>query len=344
MIRAAVLSLALLCVGCGGGPRLTVEALTATPEAGGFTVSWRLSRPGFARMDYWMIAQPDARKNGQARLLPGVDYRVAVTGLAPDTSYAYEVVAGPDAALLDDTLRTPPATVRTPPQISIFDVLVTVDGTQAKVTWRTNRPTDSSVAYGRTEELEARKSNPAQSAATAHTVTLTGLAAGQAYQLKVVATDASGQAPVTHGPQSSFTTPASASGIARIMPRQGPRTNTLVDLSRDYLKRLKSLSAKEKTALEKEIQAQAPQEQIELSPEERAELTAHPTDPADAPSFERRVDLVQRWIIHLGQQGKDVEPLSRTAVTLSNRYFVAPPQAASELDKTVRTLLDMDPH
>ncbi len=79
-----------------------------------------------------------------------------------------------------------------------------------------------------------------------------------------------------------------------------------------------------------------------MTPAEKSELTATPTDPADRVRFERRVDLMQRWIIHLGQSGKDVEPLSRAAVTLSNQFLLSPGQAAAELDRTVKSLAALE--
>ena len=343
MRSVLLVALALVCGCAPNGPPLSVSSLNVTPEASGFTVSWQMSAVCFARVDVWESAHPDQRTVGQVRGQPGVDYRVTLSGLKTDAEYAYQIVAGGTAALDEGLLRTPPGSVRTPPGIAIQDLRVKAESTDAQVSWITSRPCDSVVIFGRSDELEGRKANPLQTEVTQHTVTLTGLLPGQAYQLKVLATDAARLAPTLTSAPVAFTTAARTGGeIAHIMPRQGPKTNTLANLSQEYLKRLKSLSAAEKGALEREIKKAAPAEQIELTADEKAELTGRVTDPKDPAAFERRVDLVQRWIIHLGQQGKDVESLSNVAVLLENRYFVAPAQAAAELDRAVKTLAGMD--
>lgn len=338
-MRLLVLAAMLAVAGCGGAA-LAVRPPIVTFEAGALIVSFELSAPGYARVDVWDEATPALIRRGAVRPTPGLYYRETVTGLTPGGAYRYQIVAGPMASLDADAVRLDPVAVKVPPEIRISNVAVAATAQGARVTWETNRATDSAVMYGRAGELEARRTVP--EACTRHALELTGLEAGREYELVVIATDVAGEAPVTRGVPVTFITPRLAGEATRIMPRQGPRTNTLADLSRDYLSRLRSLSATEKKKLEDQIRAHSPEERIELSPAERAELTARPTDPADAAAFERRVDLVQRWIIHLGIQGRDIGSFDRAAVTLSNRFFVAPGPAAAELDRTVKALADLD--
>lgn len=334
-MRLLVLAALLAIAGCGGSP-LAVSPPSVAIEAGAPVVTFELSGPGFARVDVWDETKPDQVRRGTVHPTPGVRFREALTGLTPGTEYRYQVLAGLSPSLEADVVRVGPLPVKAPPGIRIHSVAITPTATSARVAWETDRATDSVVAYGRPGELEARKSAPG--AGTRHALQLTGLGAGREYELVVVATDAAGT--VTRGAPVTFSTPKGAG--EPIMPRQGPRANTLADVSRDYLSRLRSLSATEKKQLEDQIRAHAPEERIELSAAERAQLTGKATDPADAAGFERRVDLVQRWIIHLGSRGRDVSPFERTAITLSNRFFVEPAAAAAQLDRTVKALSELE--
>lgn len=324
----------LACViGCGE-ESVVVTELSTDGDATSLSLSWRISRPGFSRAALWEAGHPEKRRESPAREAPAVEHAATFTGLTPETEYVFTVFA--------DAFTAPEGHVKTPPEIGIADVTVSASPTTAQVTWRTKRPTDSSVRYGRTEELEDAKADATQKAVLDHAVQLAGLDPGQTYHLRVVATDAAGVAPKARSPVVSFTTPARADErIARIMPRPKPHANTLANLSRDYLKRLHQVSAAERKAMEDELRAG--DEPIGLSADEKRELT-RPTDPADRATFERKVDLVHRWIIHLELSGVKLEHLSNAAVTLSNRYFVAPAQAAVELDRVAGELARMEGH
>ena len=339
-MRLILLAAALLATtGCGPAA-IAVHSRSVSFEAGALVVAFELSTPGYARVDVWDPGRPAEVRRSTARATPALYFRETVSGLKADGSYQVQIVAGPTATLDGDAVRTDPVPVRVPPEIRSSAVTVSATSQGARVSWETNRATDSTVVYGRPGELEGRKSVP--DASTAHVLELTGLAPGRDYELRVVATDTAGAAPVMRGAPVPFTTPKLPGEVQRIMPRKGPVTNTLADLSRDYLTRLRSLSATEKRKLEDQIRAHAPEERIELSPAERAELSGKPTDPADGAQFERRVDLVQRWIIHLGMRGRDIGPFESTAVTLSNRFFITPAAAAAELDRTVKALAELE--
>lgn len=335
-----LLALALAAVaGCGREPVVLTD-LSVSANASSVSLAWKASRPGFSRARIWEAKNPAAMQISPTREVPAVDFSAAFTGLKSDTEYAYQLAAADMPALDRDPFVTPVGHIVTETAIQITDVTVAVSPTSALVTWRTNRATDSAVRYGRTEELEAAKSNPLQTAMRDHRVPLTGLEPGQTYWVKVVAEDAANKAPQASSSPVSFATPARPGAeIRRIMPRPKPKENTLVNLSREYLRKVRTISAAEKKKYEDELRAQ--DEVIELSPDEKAEL-ARPLDVADRDAFERRVDLVHRWIIHLELKGTKLEHLGNAAVTLSNRYFVAPAQAARELDRVARELADAD--
>jgi hypothetical protein len=335
-----LIALALLAVtGCGREPVVLTD-LTVSADAASVSLAWKASRPGFSRAKIWEAKNPAAMQISPVREVPAVDFAAAFSGLKADTEYAYQLAAADVPTLDSEPFVSPVGHISTETAIQITSVTVSVSPTSALVTWRTNRATDSAVRYGRTEELEAGKANPLQTAVQDHRVPLTGLEPGQTYWVKVVAEDAANKAPRAASSPVAFSTPARAGAeIARIMPRPKPRENTLVNLSREYLRKVRTITAAEKKKYEDELRAQ--DEVIELSADEKAEL-ARPLDAADRDAFERRVDLVHRWIIHLELKGIKLEHLGNAAVTLSNRYFVAPAQAASELDRVAKQLADAD--
>ena len=89
----------------------------------------------------------------------------------------------------------------TPPVIS--NVAASPNQTSATVTWTTDKPSSSQVAYGTTTAYGS--TTPLDSTlVTAHSQTISGLAPGQLYHLSVTSTDGSGNS--ASSPDSTFTT------------------------------------------------------------------------------------------------------------------------------------------
>ena len=129
-------------------------------------------------------------------------------GLASNTTYAYTVTAfdaaGNVSPASNSVTVTTPATT-TPPVIS--DVSVSPTQTTATVSWTTDTPSSSQVAYGTTTAYGS--TTPLDpTLVTAHSQTISGLTPGQMYHLSVTSTNGSGD--TASSPDNTFTTSANA--------------------------------------------------------------------------------------------------------------------------------------
>lgn len=114
------------------------------------------------------------------------------SGLASNTTFTYTVTAfdaaGNVSPASNSVTVTTPATT-TPPTIS--NVSVSPAQTTATVTWTTDTPSSSQVAYGTTAAYGSTTSLDS-TLVTAHSQTISGLTPGQLYHFSVTSTDGSG--------------------------------------------------------------------------------------------------------------------------------------------------------
>ncbi|MBI4863969.1 MAG: fibronectin type III domain-containing protein [Candidatus Riflebacteria bacterium] len=213
--------------GCGStAAQLEISSVATAVEADQVTISWRMSRSCFAAAELWDAAQPGAVRRSGVRSLAGTEYRARVTGLLPDRTYCFRIVAGPAPDLGEVTRSSSTHTIRTRKTLTVSEVAVAVSGQSATVTWKTDQPSDTTVIFGRTDEYESRKSNPDQRESWIHTVNLTGLEPLTTYRLRIVSKDPRGQASETKSQEVMFqTTGGVGTEVGPIMPRQGPKTN-----------------------------------------------------------------------------------------------------------------------
>lgn len=112
----------------------------------------------------------------------------------------------------------------TPPVIS--NVSVTPGQTAATVTWTTDEPATSKVAYGLTNTFEIGEVG-SNALSTSHTVQLTGLTATTLYHFKVISADGSNNSAASSG--ATFTTTSSGGGTPVI--RSDNFTSNTIDPS-----------------------------------------------------------------------------------------------------------------
>ncbi|MDQ1468413.1 MAG: hypothetical protein QOH10_2828, partial [Actinomycetota bacterium] len=109
--------------------------------------------------------------------------------------FTTQTIKGVTYAMFDATSGAYSATYTpdtTPPAISSVDATATVSG-NATITWTTDEPSSSSVAYGTAANaLNQNQSDPAL--VTSHTITLSGLTPGTRYSYRATSTDGSGNA------------------------------------------------------------------------------------------------------------------------------------------------------
>ena len=133
-------------------------------------------------------------------------HSVTITNLTPDTEYHYRVGAtdaagnGPATAAQDVnpstdlTFRTDMHPDRFAPQIMSSVTISAITDTSAVVAWETDEPGNSQVQYGTEISIWGNyefSENDAEMT-TNHRVTITGLAPGTRYYVRVSSTDASG--------------------------------------------------------------------------------------------------------------------------------------------------------
>ena len=118
-------------------------------------------------------------------------HQLDITGLAINTTYYLQVQSSDEAgnsAASDELTYTIERDVAGP---QITNILIERVGAGAYiVSWRTNAPADSRVEYGTTSNVYT-ESESSDSLVTSHQLTLTGLADGTTYYLRVVSADAS---------------------------------------------------------------------------------------------------------------------------------------------------------
>jgi hypothetical protein len=169
-------------------------ATTSTTTAGTATVNWASGTPGSAEVAYG--TSPTALKStkvGERTRRHALHLR----GLAPGTTYYYRVrttdARGQTRSWPGDTSVasfTTPARDTRAPAISGLRVVPTPDGT-VRVSWRTDEPAASDVAFGTAaDRLDTHSQDDKK--VTSHVVVLDGLDAGRQYHLRVGSRDVAG--------------------------------------------------------------------------------------------------------------------------------------------------------
>jgi chitodextrinase len=173
-------------------------AATATSSSS-VSLSWTASTDNVGVVGYNIFR--NGTKVGTSTTTPYSD-----NGLASNTTYTYTVTAfdaaGNASPASNSVTVTTPATA-TPPVIS--NVSVSPTQTTATVSWTTDTPSSSQVAYGTTTAYGS--TTPLDpTLVTAHSQTISGLTAGQMYHFSVTSTNGSGD--IAGSRDNTFTTSA----------------------------------------------------------------------------------------------------------------------------------------
>ena len=181
-------------------PPPVISAVQATPTSSTVTITWTTDSATSSQVSYG-----PTNAYGSTTLDPATvtSHSVAITGLAPNSSYHYQVVSvdayGQSTTSGDFTFATP-----IPPPPVITNVQATaVTNTGATIAWTTTTPTDSQVIYGTTTAYGSSTAHDTALVAN-HSQVLTGLTPGQAYHYQVTSVD--GYAQAATSADISFTT------------------------------------------------------------------------------------------------------------------------------------------
>jgi hypothetical protein len=193
-----------------------ISAVTATSiTTTSATITWTTDQASSSQVNYGTTTAYGSQSTLNASLV--TSHSVTLTGLTPGTTYDYDVVSvngsSTSATSANFTFAT---TTPAPPVISA----VTSSGitsTTATITWTTDQPASSRVAYGTTTSY-GTQSTLDSTLVTAHTVTLTGLTPGTSYDYAVTSVNGSGTSATstnfTFSTPSSSTPPPVISGVA----------------------------------------------------------------------------------------------------------------------------------
>lgn len=162
------------------------------------TVFWTTDRPADSRVEYGLSEEYGSSSPVDSSMV--TEHQVPLTGLEPGAEYHYRVWSsegGSAVASGDRTFATSQA------ELVMTDLNVgPVGQTWAVISWITDRPAATFVAYGQTDEYGLFES-PGGAFVTEHSATLSGLAEGTLYHFSAVSFDGDQQ---TSSPDSTFVT------------------------------------------------------------------------------------------------------------------------------------------
>lgn len=200
------------------GTPATISGLAATAGTRSATITWQTDEPASTSVAYG--TSPTALTSS-ATGASGTDHSVALTGLDDGRTYYYRVtsVDGSGNSTTAPAAASAPGTFATPDTVAptITAVAATGSGTTATVTWTTDEPATSAVAYG--TSATTLGSTATGASGTTHSVTLTGLAPNTRYHYRVTSADPSGN---------TSTAPDAAGAPAQYVPTVEPIARTSV--------------------------------------------------------------------------------------------------------------------
>jgi hypothetical protein len=185
----------------GPAPDTTAPSVTTVASAGitvnGATVSWSTNETSDSQVEYGTTTSYGSQTTLNSSLVSA--HSQALSGLAAGTTYNFRVksrdAAGNLATSGNFTFTTTAAADITPPTITgVTASGITASG--ATITWTTNEASDTQVDYGTTTSYGSQTTLNT-SKLTAHSQTLTGLAAGVTYNYRVKSRDAAGNSGIS---------------------------------------------------------------------------------------------------------------------------------------------------
>jgi glucose/arabinose dehydrogenase len=196
-----------------GGPAPVISAVTATSiTSTSATITWTTDQASSSQVNYGTTTAYGSQSPLNTTLVTAQS--VTLTGLTPGTTYNFDVFSAngsnTPATSGNFTFAT---TAASAPLISLVTA-TSITSTSATITWTTDQAASSQVNYGTTTAYGSQ--SPLNTTlVTAHSVTLTGLSPGTAYNFDVFSANGS-NTPATSGNFTFATTAASAPVISAV--------------------------------------------------------------------------------------------------------------------------------
>ncbi len=168
-------------------PRLSINNLAIAVRDTTVVVSWETNVQSFGRVNfgktdsYGLHLEENQKKSSHV---------ITIIGLEPQTIYHYQVTARTETQetkTFDGIFKSEKFFDSVAPTITDVRVLNST-GTTATIHWFTDKPSDSQIAYGKTESYGSTASSG--SLVTVHSITLRGLSPATLYHYRVKSKDA----------------------------------------------------------------------------------------------------------------------------------------------------------
>ncbi|MDP9052284.1 MAG: fibronectin type III domain-containing protein [Acidobacteriota bacterium] len=186
------------------GPAISAVT-TSNISSTSAVITWTTDQPSTSLVNFGTTTGYGSASTLATTLV--TSHTVTLTGLTPGTIYDFDVVSANSSAVSSvssNATLTTTSVASTPPVISnVFTTSVSQNS--VTVTWTTDQPSSSLVNYGMTTSY-GTSSGLNSTLVTAHSVTLTGLAAGTTYNFDVTSANAAAQS--TTSPNGTVTTTA----------------------------------------------------------------------------------------------------------------------------------------
>ena len=211
-----------------GSSNPVISSVTPNPSGDGraATITWTTDQPATTQVRYGTTASYGSSTAFESGLSTG--HSVVVSGLTPGTTYHYSVQSANSAGGLS---TSPNATFFTPTKGPLVSAVASsaITATSATITWITDKPSSSRVAYGTTTGYGSLSAfDP--SMVTSHSVTLTGLTLGTTYNFAVTSAVS---ADSTTSTNYSFSTPATGLVITGVTATSVTSTSATISWTTD---------------------------------------------------------------------------------------------------------------
>jgi len=185
------------------GPPVISNVMATNITNTSATITWTTDQASSSLVNYGVTNGYGSASTVDTTLVTA--HSVTLTGLTLGTTYDFDVVSANSGAMSANSTNSTFLTtsVVSSPPVTTNMATTNLTSTSVTVTWTTDQPASSQVNYG-TSLTYGSSSTLNSTLVTSHSVTLTGLAAGTAYDFDVVSSNAAAQS--TTSGNSTFST------------------------------------------------------------------------------------------------------------------------------------------